>query len=123
VLCTKSSKCLFAIVNFTLQAEIMQKATFSYKLRNTAEILKALAHPERLAILDLMGAAPKGRLTVKAIYDELRLQQPIASRHLAILKSIGIVYKIREGQKVLYGLNISRKAVASITTLEVQKGN
>lgn len=101
----------------------MQKATFSYKLRNTAEILKAVAHPERLAILALMVASPQKKLTVKAIYDELRLQQPIASRHLAILKSMGIVYKTREGQKVLYGLNISRKAVASLTTLEVQKGN
>lgn len=104
-----------------LQAEAMQKTILSSSsLHTTAEILKALAHPERLAILDMMGTAPKHRLTVKAIYDELHLQQPVASRHLAILKGSGVVHRIRKGQKVLYGLNISRKMVASLTALGIK---
>lgn len=100
----------------------MQKVTFSSRLYNTAEVLKALAHPDRLAILDLMGAAPKGKLTVKAIYDELELQQPIVSRHLAILKNAGVIHKLRVGQMVFYELNISKKTVTSLTAFDIQKG-
>ena len=66
-------------------------------LSNTAEALKAVAHSQRLAILSLLCKAPKGRLRVKTIYSNLGLQQPVASRQLAILKKSGVVNRIQEG--------------------------
>lgn len=80
-------------------------------LQNTAETLKAMAHPERLAILDLLCKAPKGKLTVKAIYQNLEAQQAVVSRHLIILKKSGIVRRSQEGQKTFYGLLTKKKKI------------
>ena len=83
-------------------------------LENTAETLKAVAHPERLAILDLLCKAPTGKLTVKAIYDDLQLSQPVVSRHLSILKSSGVVQRLQEGQRVFYCLCHKKKRIESL---------
>lgn len=83
-------------------------------LENTAEALKAVAHPERLAILDLLCQAPKGKLTVKAIYQALQLSQPVVSRHLSILKSSGVVQRLQEGQRVFYCLCPKKKKIESL---------
>ena len=69
-----------------------------------AELLKAIAHPDRLAILNLLGKNRDGRLTVKRIYEKLNLQQPIASRHLNILRTAGVVNRVQHGQNVFYCL-------------------
>ena len=83
-------------------------------LENTAEALKAVAHPELLAILDLLCQAPKGKLTVKAIYQALQLSQPVVSRHLSILKSSGVVQRLQEGQRVFYCLCPKKKKIESL---------
>ena len=83
-------------------------------LENTAEMLKAVAHPERLAILGLLCQAPKGKLTVKAIYADLQLSQPVVSRHLSILKSSGVVQRLQEGQRVFYCLCPKKKKIESL---------
>lgn len=74
-----------------------------------------MAHPERLAILSLLSKAPQGKLTVKVIYDKLGLLQPVASRHLVILKSAGVVQRTKEKQKIFYALRITKKLVALLT--------
>lgn len=79
-----------------------------------AEILKAAAHPDRLAMLSLLYKSSKKRLSVKTIYEKLGMQQPIVSRHLKILKSAGIVSKLQEGRKMFYCLCTDKE---SITTL------
>ena len=88
----------------------MQKNNLEY----TAEALKSVAHPERLAILDLLCQAPKGKLTVKAIYDDLQLSQPVVSRHLSILKSSGVVQRLQERQRVFYCLRPKKKKIESL---------
>lgn len=68
-----------------------------------AELLRALAHPVRLSMLDLLGR--KGALTVTAIHETLDLEQAAASHHLGILKNKGIVVVERDGRNSVYTLN------------------
>ena len=72
--------------------------------RETAEVMRALGHSERLAIAWLLFRNSNGGLTVKSIYEQLNLAQPIVSKHLAIMKAVGAVRKKREGQYTYYYL-------------------
>jgi len=67
-----------------------------------AEMLKALAHPTRLQILELL---KDGELCVCKIVPELQMEQSNVSRHLNILKKEGLVTSRKEGLKVFYRLN------------------
>ena len=82
--------------------------------QSLAEILKAAAHPDRLAILNMLCKTKNERLTVKMIYEKLSLQQPIVSRHLNILKSAGVVRRSQEGQKIYYCLCLEKKNIVSL---------
>lgn len=72
---------------------------------NIAETLKAVAHPERLAILDLLGTVKGQSMNVKRIYEALHLEQSIVSKHLGILKRSGLLLKERKGNASCYSLN------------------
>ena len=50
----------------------------------------------------------QSRLTVTEIYVQLRLDQSVASQHLAILRRAGIVKTEREGKYIYYGLHNQR---------------
>ena len=70
-----------------------------------AETLKSAAHPERLAILDLMCTCGYDQIMVKNIYETLRLEQPITSRHLGIMRKSGLLKReVKEG-KTFYCFN------------------
>ncbi len=71
-------------------------------LENSTETLRAIAHPIRIAIIDLLFTS--GRLTVTEIYQKLKIEQAIASHHLRILKNRGVVNVQREGKNSLYSL-------------------
>ncbi len=64
-----------------------------------AEMLKALAHPTRLQIVDLL---KDGEECVCKIVPELQMEQSNVSRHLNILKKEGLVSSRKEGLKVFY---------------------
>ena len=64
-----------------------------------AEILKALAHPTRVKIVDYLS---KGEKCVKDIWQELEIPQPTVSQHINILKNAGIISFRREGVKTCY---------------------
>ena len=66
-----------------------------------AEVFKALGDLTRLRILKLL---TQGELCVCQIEKALRVLQPIASRHLSILRMTGLVQARREGQWVYYSL-------------------
>lgn len=83
-------------------------------MHDMAEIMKAMAHSDRLAIMKLLCKNQAEGLTVKTIYVKLRLQQPVVSRHLNILKSAGIVKRKQEGQKTSYCLCVDRKNIESL---------
>lgn len=68
--------------------------------RKAALILRAVNHKLRQQILKLLDE--KKKITVTEIYVKLRLEQSVASQHLAILRRAGIVTTIRDGKHIYY---------------------
>ena len=66
-----------------------------------AEIFQALAHPTRIAILDLLR---EGELTVGSFVETLGLEQANLSQHLAILRAKQMVSTRRAGNQVFYSV-------------------
>src|SRR5579863_10484844 len=66
-----------------------------------AEIFQALAHPTRIAILDLLR---DGELTVGSFVERLGLEQANLSQHLAILRSKQMVSARKAGNQVFYSV-------------------
>jgi DNA-binding transcriptional ArsR family regulator len=75
----------------------MQSALREYK----ASIFQALAHPTRIAILDVLR---NGEASAGAIQENLGVEQANLSQHLAILRSRQIVAHRKEGNQVFYSL-------------------
>lgn len=66
-----------------------------------ANLLKVLAHPTRLAILDSLS---EGTKCVTDVRDILNVPQPNLSQHLAILRREGVVGFSEDGKKRCYFL-------------------
>ena len=75
-------------------------------LKKAAMILRALNHKLRQQIVKLIDE--NKRLTVTEIYIRLRLEQSVASQHLAILRRAGIVKTVRDGKFIYYSVNYDR---------------
>ncbi|HNX86801.1 MAG TPA: metalloregulator ArsR/SmtB family transcription factor [Bacteroidales bacterium] len=75
------------------------------KLELAASKLRAMAHPMRIAIIDLLTENKK--LTVTEIYESLSIEQAAASHHLNILKSKGLLESKRDGKMIYYSLKIA----------------
>ena len=77
-------------------------------LNESAEMLKAMAHPIRIAIIKLLS---KGKpLTVSEIHEILEIQQSATSHHLSIMKSHHLVCAKRKGKNIYYTLSHERLA-------------
>jgi len=72
------------------------------RLADSAEMLRALAHPLRLGIIALLDE--EGQLTVTEIHEALEVEQAVASHHLAIMKNKGLLNVEREGRNCYYSL-------------------
>lgn len=72
----------------------------------TAELLKALAHPVRLCIV--RGLLEKGRCNVTYMQGCLDLPQSTVSQHLQKLRSAGIVEAARKGLEINYAVKDER---------------
>jgi DNA-binding transcriptional ArsR family regulator len=68
----------------------------------TSDAFNAVAEPRRREILTYL--APRER-PVGDIVISLRLGQPSVSKHLRVLRSVGLVHVRREGRQVLYRTN------------------
>ncbi len=67
-----------------------------------ADIFRALAHPTRIAIIELL--RDEGEVPVSIVYDRLGLEQSNASQHLAVLRSKHLVQTRKDGNQVFYSL-------------------
>ncbi len=76
------------------------------ELRKAVLVLRAVNHKLRQNIIDLL--EEHGRMTVTDIYIKLRLEQSVASQHLAILRRAGVVKTDREGKFIYYSLDKER---------------
>lgn len=72
------------------------------KLEMAANLMKAIAHPLRIAILKHLEGGK--RLTVTEIYELLGIEQSTTSHHLGILKDKGILSSKRDGKNTYYFL-------------------
>lgn len=76
-------------------------ASAALDVRSFSRLFKALGDETRLRIVALLS---HGELCVCHLVEALSLSQPKVSRHLAILRSAGVVDHRREGTWVYYGL-------------------
>jgi len=81
------------------------------ELRKAVLVLRAVNHKLRQRIIDLLDE--HHQMTVTDIYIKLRLEQSVASQHLAILRRAGIVITERQGKFINYALNKERLAQIS----------
>lgn len=84
-------------------------------VKSAAMTLRAINHKLRQQIIRLL--EENKRMNVTDIYVKLRLEQSVASQHLAILRRANIVTTVREGKFIHYSLNHNRiAAVAKFVT-------
>jgi DNA-binding transcriptional ArsR family regulator len=72
------------------------------KLELAASMLKAIAHPMRIAILKHLEGGV--RLTVTEIHERLGIEQSTTSHHLGILRDKGVLCSRRDGKNTYYYL-------------------
>jgi DNA-binding transcriptional ArsR family regulator len=72
------------------------------RLATTSDVFNAVAEPQRRQILNLLAL---GERSVNDIAESLRIKQPQASKHLRVLRQVGLVSVRGSGQQRLYRLN------------------
>ena len=88
-----------------------ETAPFDPSLASLADTLKALAHPARLALLQVL--AERGTCVCGALVDELPLAQSTVSQHLKVLREAGLITGEIEGTKSCYALDAQAVAEAA----------
>lgn len=83
------------------QSETFSPNSFAF-LEAATETLRAVAHPHRLLIVDMLHH--EKAMNVTEIYERLGIEQAVASHHLRIMKDRGIVSVRRDGKNSYYGL-------------------
>lgn len=72
------------------------------RLERAANVLKCVAHPMRISIIDLL--EQRKRLTVTQLQQVLQIEQSLLSHHLINMRDKGIVNTHREGKNIYYSL-------------------
>ena len=75
-------------------------------VKKAAMVLRAVNHKLRQQILKQIDE--QGKITVTELYVKLRLEQSVASQHLAILRKTGFVKTYRDGKFIYYSVNTER---------------
>ncbi len=68
----------------------------------TSDAFNAVAEPRRRDILNFIAMQER---SVSEIVDALEMEQPSVSKHLKVLKDVGLVDVLREGRQMLYRVN------------------
>jgi DNA-binding transcriptional ArsR family regulator len=68
------------------------------------EAFKALSDPTRRKILDLL---KERDMTAGEIADHFNISKPSISQHLKLLKHAGLIHDEKQGQFIIYSLNIT----------------
>jgi DNA-binding transcriptional ArsR family regulator len=78
-------------------------ATAQTRYESQARIMKALAHPTRLFIVDELA---RGERCVCELTEMVGVEMPTVSRHLSQLKAAGILEDEKRGSQVFYRLRV-----------------
>ena len=81
-----------------------------------AEFFRALAHPVRIRILEVLAS---GERSVQELQQALALDQPLVSQQLAVLRGKNIVVANKQGTTVHYALRDPRVAALLATAREI----
>ena len=73
------------------------------ELKQASKVFRAINHELRLKVIKLLEDNEK--LSVTQIYFKLRIEQSVASQHLAILRESHLLNFTREGKNIYYTLN------------------
>src|SRR6202022_1999331 len=68
----------------------------------TSDAFNAVAEPRRRDILNYLALQER---SVSEIVDSLELEQPSVSKHLRVLRDVGLVHVRRDGRNMLYRTN------------------
>jgi len=68
----------------------------------TSDVFNAIAEPRRRDILDYLAQSER---PVGHIVAALGLEQPSVSKHLRVLRDVGLVHVRRDGRQILYRTN------------------
>jgi DNA-binding transcriptional ArsR family regulator len=69
----------------------------------TTDVFNAIAEPRRRAIIDVLVDGREH--AVGEVVETLRIPQPAVSKHLGVLRKVGIVSVSKHGQRRLYRIN------------------
>jgi DNA-binding transcriptional ArsR family regulator len=72
-----------------------------------SEVFKALGDPTRLRIIRMLASEMEKDLSVSELAGKLGITQPSASQHIRVLKSVGILEPVRNGNSVYYNVSAS----------------
>ena len=78
-----------------------------FNTRKAALVFRAINNKTRLQILHLLHHNGN-RMTVTSVYKKLRIEQAVASQHLAVLRRNKIVQTLREGRNIYYSIDYER---------------
>lgn len=68
----------------------------------TSDVFNAIAEPRRREILTVLA---QGDRTVTELLEKIRVPQPAMSKHLGVLRKVGLVSMSKQGQHRLYRFN------------------
>ncbi|HNL84262.1 MAG TPA: metalloregulator ArsR/SmtB family transcription factor [Chitinophagales bacterium] len=75
-------------------------------LRKSVLLLRAINHKMRQEMIRIIDET--GKITVTDLYVRMRLEQSVASQHLALLRRSGVVFTTRDGKYIYYSVDQSR---------------
>jgi len=75
---------------------------FMPRAATTSDAFNAVAEPRRRDILNFLALQER---PVGEIVDSLNLEQPSVSKHLRVLREVGLVHVRRDGRRMLYRTN------------------
>ena len=87
-------------------------------LGRVAQVLKLLAHPQRLQVIEFL--EQRGKAPVHEIQERIDLPQAATSHHLNLMKRAGIVASERAGKEVLYHID-DRRSVSILNCIRHQR--
>jgi ArsR family transcriptional regulator len=82
----------------------MEKVMDVEKLEKVAFVLKTIAHPLRIGIVELL--TYNDRLSVNDICENLGTEQSLTSHHLSNMKLKGVLSCARDGKNMYYSLRL-----------------
>jgi DNA-binding transcriptional ArsR family regulator len=72
----------------------------------TSDVFNAIAEPRRRQIVELL--ARRGALAVGTLVATLGLPQPAVSKHLGVLRKVGVVAVTKQGKQRVYNLEAEK---------------